>query len=378
MKSVKTLTKIKGKHVLMRADFNVPLDGEKVLDDVRIRSALPTISFLRKKGARIVLISHIGRDPQDSLRPVAKILATHMPVKFIPHVLGEDIISAVEEMKDGEVILLENLRSEIGEKEADPVFARALAAYGEIYVNEAFPVSHRDDASIVLVPKLLPAYAGIQLEKEVKELSRALTPKHPFLFIQGGAKAETKLPLIKRFLKEADHVFVGGELANDFFLAQGKSIGESLHDSPTVLLKPFLKNKKLIIPDTVVVKRDTLKYTIPISNVRAHDDIFDVGSASIAALAPLIKKAKLILWNGPMGWYEGGYTEATETLLQLLAEAPGQTIIAGGDTAVLVDRKKMTEKFTFVSTGGGATLEFLVKGTLPGIKALDMKIKKSR
>ena len=370
MTSVKKIGACKGKYVLMRADFNVPLNGTKILDDMRIRAALSTIGLLSKKGARVILISHIGRDPQDSLKPVANALKKHIPVTFVPEVLGAKTDAARAAMKNGDVILLENLRSNEGEKAGDKTFAKQLAALGDFYVNEAFPVSHREDSSIVLVPKLLPSFAGIQLEREVKELSRALEPKHPFLFIQGGAKAETKIPLLTRYIKEADDVFIGGELANDFFKAEGIDIGASQVDVHIPSLKKLIKNHKLIIPDTVVVNRNGKKETVSLADVRESESICDIGLPSVDALAALVAKAKLIVWNGPMGWYEHGYTKGTEEVLKLLAAAKADTIIGGGDTAVLVEKKKMNDKFTFVSTGGGTTLEFLAKGTLPGIKAL--------
>ena len=371
MRSVKSLKNIKGKKIIVRADFNVPLKGNKVLDATRISVALPTIEFLRKRGARVILISHIGREPKESLKPVYNILKKKLPVKFVPELLGPRVEKIVSEMKSGEVILLENLRSNPGEKAGDLKFAHALAKLGDIYVNEAFPVSHRGDASIVGIPKYLPSYAGFQLEREVKELSKVLKPKHPFLFILGGAKIETKLPILKRFLKNADKVFVGGVLANNFFKAQGYNIGASKYDADAPSLSTLLKNPKLILPKTVVVADSSKKHKLVGTNeISDKEMVLDVGLPSIEALAPIIAKAKLILWNGPMGYYEGGYVQGTEELLKLLAKAKGETIIGGGDTSVLVERKKLSHKFTFVSTGGGATLDFLAKGTLPGIKAL--------
>lgn len=372
MRSVKTLKNCKGKYVLVRADFNVPLIGTRVADDLRIRAAYPTIDLLRKAGARVILLSHIGRDPQDTLRPVANILKKTYGTAFLcmPELLGERVEKFRAGMKNGDVMLLGNLRSMEGEKAGDKVFAKQLAALGDFYVNEAFPVSHREDASIVQLPKLLPAYAGLQLEKEVKHLSLALKPKHPFLFIQGGAKAETKIPLLRRYLKAADHVFIGGKLANDFFQAEGIPIGKSQVDENVPSLIPFTKSIKLIIPGTVVVERGGKKTTTSVHDVHPNESILDIGLPSIDALGGLIKKAKLIVWNGPMGWYEGGYTKGTEEMLKLLAGSKATTIVAGGDTAVLVAKKKLSDKFTFVSTGGGATLDFLAKGTLPGIKAL--------
>ncbi len=370
MRSVKTLKNIKGKKVLIRTDFNVPLNGNKVLDTTRITSALKTIDFLRKKGAKVILISHIGREPKATLKSVFLLLKKYFPLCYVSDIIGADAQKAVREMKNGDVLMLENLRQDGGEKSGDKIFSLALAKLGDIYVNEAFPVSHREDASIVLLPKLLPSYAGFQFEREVKELSKILKPKHPFLFIQGGAKAETKIPLLKKYLKEADHVFLGGQLVDDFFRAEGLNVGKSAVDNNLPSLTAFLKNKKLILPEMVVVLRDGKKQTVSIKDIHDSESIFDIGLSSIDALAALIKKAKLIVWNGPMGWYEGGYVKGTEEVIKLLAGAKGETIIGGGDTAVLIEKKKMADKFTFVSTAGGAALEFMSKGTLPGIKAL--------
>ena len=371
MKSVKSLKKIAGKYVLVRTDFNVPLDGARVVDATRVTVALPTIKYLRNSGARVILISHIGRDPEESLKPVYNVLKKHIPVRFVPGIIGPEVEKAVAGMQNGDVILLENLRSDPGEKAGDKTFARSLANLADVYVNEAFPVSHRADASIVGIPKFLPSYAGFQLEREVTELSKILKPKHPFLFILGGAKIDTKLPLLKRYIKTADAVFVGGVLANNFFKTQGYDIGASKYDPAAPSLKALLKNKKLILPNTVVVAGpDKKAHAVTTSEVSGKQMILDIGVPSIEALSPVIAKAKVILWNGPMGWYEGGYVKATELLLTLLAKSKAETIIGGGDTSVLVEKKHLAHKFTFVSTGGGATLDFLAKGTLPGIKAL--------
>ena len=371
MQSITHVKNLKGMKVLVRADFNVPLDSKgKVADMFRIQAALPTIGYLTKKGAKVILLSHIGREPKESLQPVYTALKKYIPLTFVSEIFGKSATSVIADMKNGDVVMLENLRSNEGEKSSDKNFAKSLARYGDVYVNEAFPVSHRADASIVALPKLLPSYAGIQFEKEVRELSRALTPKHPFVFIQGGAKAETKIPLLKKYLGTADCVFIGGELANDFFKAKGLEIGQSKTDSQLPALTSMLKDKKLVLPDTVVVLRNGKKQTISVGDVAQDESIFDIGLPSIDKLSEILKKAKLVLWNGPMGFYEGGYIKGTEEILKLLAQAKADTIIGGGDTAVLVDRKKMSDKFTFVSTGGGATLEFLAKGTLPGIKAL--------
>lgn len=371
MKSVRQIGKIQGKYVLVRCDFNVPMKDGKILDTLRIKAAVPTIQLLAKKGARIILVSHIGRESNETLKPVATLLRKHIPVVFIPTVLGAGTDAARARMKNGDVILLENLRSNPGEKMNDKAFAKALASLGDIYVNEAFPVSHRGDASIVGVPKFLPAFAGLQFEREVKGLSRALVPKHPFVFIQGGTKAETKLPLLKRYLKEADTVVVGGVIANDLYAARGYEVGVSEIDADPALLTGIAKNAKLILPEQVVIKRGAGTFVVAATDVQKTDSIMDIAPRAIESLAPLLSKAKLVVWNGPLGMYKDSlYAKGTEAMLKLLLNIKADVIIGGGDTAVLVEKKKLADRFTFVSTAGGATLEFLTKGTLPGIKAL--------
>lgn len=349
MRSIKILKNLKGKTALVRVDFNVPIKNGRVLDDFRIKKTLPTIKFLQKKGAKIILISHLGEDGKKSLKPVANYLK-----KFVK--------------KD--IVLLENIRRYDGEIKNDLNFAKKLARLGDFYVNEAFSVSHRQHASIVGVPKYLPSYAGFQLEEEIKNLSVVFKkPKHPFLFILGGAKFSTKMPLIKKYLKLADNVFVGGALLNDFLKAKGYEIGKSLVDN-TKGIKEILKNKKLILPIDVVVKNGNKLISRKANEVKKNEIILDVGNNSIKIIEPYIKKSKLILFNGPLGKYEDGNDRATKKVLKLVARSKAESIIGGGDTVSLVSKMKMENKFSFVSTGGGATLDFLAHGTLPGIKAL--------
>jgi phosphoglycerate kinase len=373
MRSIKQIKNIKGKTVLMRVDFNVPILNGKVEDDFRIKKALPSIKFLRAHGAKIILIAHLGKGG-DTLAPVAKVLNKFVKVKFVPEVIGAEATKIAAEMKNGEVIMLENLRNDKGEKECNEFFAMNLAKLADIYVNEAFSVSHREDASIVLLPKLMPPYAGFQLEDEVKNLSRAFEkPKHPFLFILGGAKFSTKMPLIQKYLKLADQVFIGGALADDFLKAKGYEVGRSLVDDANYNIKKFLKNKKLILPSDVVVRNQNKSSKLvnkKVSDVKKDENIFDVGKESVASLAPIIKKSKLILFNGPLGKYEEGGGVSTKEVLKLIAHSRAESIIGGGDTVALINEMKMEKEFSFVSTGGGATLDFLANGTLPGIKAL--------
>ena len=369
MQSIKKLKNIKGKRVLVRVDFNLPLKDGKVEDDFRIKKALPTIELLVKKGAKVILITHLGKGGE-TLLPVAHALNKFIKTKFIESVLGPDVSEAVSKMNPGDIIMLQNLRNEKGEKENNKVFAIELAQLADIYVNEAFPVSHREDASIVLLPKLLPSYAGLQMEEEVENLSKVLeNPKHPFLFILGGAKFSTKTPLIEKYLHLADPIFIGGALANIFLKAKGYEIGKSLVDEASDVGK-FLKNKKILLPIDVIVKSGNEILTRKVDEIKKGDYIIDIGKETVLMLEPYIKKAKLILWNGPLGKYEEEGDKATKEILKLIAESKGESIIGGGDTVALISKMDMEKDFSFVSTGGGATLDFLANGTLPGIKAL--------
>jgi phosphoglycerate kinase len=338
MRSIKSIKNIKGKTVLLRVDFNVPIKNRKVEDGFRIKKSLPTIKFLIKKGAKIILITHLGKDGTASLKPVIK------------------YFFAISKIPKNKVTFFDNIRKFPGEMKNDEAFAKKLSIMGDIYVNDAFSVSHRKHASIVMLPKHLPSFTGLEFEKEVENLSHAFKkPKHPFLFILGGAKFSTKMPLIKKYLKLADYVFVGGALAHDFLKAEGCEIGKSLVSNNNYGIAELLKNKKLILPVDFVMKDEA---------------IIDIGKETVKNLAPLIKKSKLILWNGPLGRYEDGGAEATLKVLRLVANSKAESIIGGGDTVDLIDKMNLENKFSFVSTGGGAMLDFLANGTLPGIKVL--------
>ena len=370
MRSIKQIKNLKGKSVLLRVDFNVPIKDGKVEDDFRIIKALPTIKFLQKNGAKIILITHLGKGGE-TLLPVAKILNKFVKIKFVNEVVGVKVNKAVREMKNSEIILLQNLRNDKGEQKCDKSFADKLAKLASVYINESFAVDHREDASIVLLPKLLPCYAGLQLEQEVKNLSHAFkNPKHPFLFILGGAKFSTKIPLIKKYLKLADYIFVGGALSDDFLKSKGFEIGQSLVDKTDYGISEIINNKKLIFPDDVVVKKGNKFINKKVNNIEKDETIIDIGNESVKKIELLIKKSKFILWNGPLGKYEDGGAKATKKILKSVANSKAESIIGGGDTVALISKMKMDKKFSFVSTGGGATLDFLVNGTLPGIKAL--------
>lgn len=353
MRSIKQIKNIRGKTALVRVDFNVPVKNGKVLDDFRIKKALPTIKFLQKKGAKVILISHLGENGKESMKPVADCLR-----KYIK--------------KD--ITLLENIRKHPGEKKNDLKFAKKLSKLGDFYVNDAFSVSHREHASVVGIPKFLPSYAGFQLEKEIKNLSKVFKkPKRPFLFILGGAKFSTKMPLIKRYIKLADQVFIGGALLNDFLKAKGYEVGKSLVDN-TKIPENILKNKKLILPTDVIVLSGKKFINKKADEVQKNETIMDIGNELVKIAEEYIKKSKLILWNGPLGKYEDGGDKATKKILKLVLKSKSQVIIGGGDiVGVLSELEPKNYKLKpniFVSTGGGATLDFLVNGTLPGIKAL--------
>ncbi len=380
---------LKGKRVLVRVDFNVQVYEGKILDDLRVRKTLPTIKFLRDAGAKIILISHIESKDDTGLRPVADYISAHYAaecgeVKFVENFLSEssrEVCSATNEnFKNGQVVLFENLRTSEGEKANDPEFAKHLASFADIYVNDAFAVSHRAHASVVGVPALFPnaRFAGIQLGLELENLKTAFNPPHPFIFILGGAKFETKLPLIEKFSKTADYLYLGGALLNDILKAKGFSVGKSLVSSGSVDVSAAASNPKVIIPDDVIVERAGEKMAVALDDVCDDDMIMDVGPSFTQKLLEHIASAKFVLWNGPMGNYEKGYKEQTVSMARVIAESSAQSLIGGGDTTAAIaelgfdavkDGKGNTSHM-FVSTGGGAMLEYLENETLPGVEAL--------
>jgi phosphoglycerate kinase len=356
MKNIKEVQNLQGIRVVVRLDLNVPIENGHIVDDFRIQKAIPVIKYLSEKGAIIILISHIETKEKSTLEPVAKYLQ-----KLGIDCFFEKNYKKVLESKH-KIILLENLREYEGEKKNDKKFAKELASLGDIYVNEAFSVSHREHASVCAITEFIPSYAGFQFEEEVKNLSLAFSPDHPFLFILGGAKFDTKLPLVEKFINTADTVFIGGALANDFFKAQGKDIGKSLVSDTPPDLSRIIGNQKL---------------NLPIDYIEKDGVILDAGMKTIDMLRIEIEKAKFVLWNGPLGAYETGYKAGTLQLCEILASATKngvKTILGGGDTLATIDELKLKDAFTFVSTGGGAMLDFLAKGTLPGIEALERKM----
>lgn len=269
----------------------------------------------------------------------------------------------------GSVIIFENLRRHEGEEKNDPEFAKHLASFGDIYINDSFPECHRKHASIVGIPEILPSFAGRQLIQEITNLSKSFNPEHPFLFILGGAKVETKLPLINNFLDNADNIFIGGILANDFLKTMNLETGKSALSNQTVP-KELLDNKKIILPTDIVVDRGGKKENISHDAVLENDRIFDIGRKSVEDVCYLIKKAKFILWNGPVGFCEGGFCDGTESIANAIADSKAVSIVGGGDTLASVS-DEVQAKMTFISTGGGAMLDYLANGNIPGVEALE-------
>lgn len=370
MKTLKDIPFLQGVKVLVRVDFNVPIKNGRVMDDFRIKSAFPTIDYLMSKGARVILIGHleVKDEEENTFEPISRCLnKLDRKVNFVTNL--RNALSEIEKMKDGECILLENLRTNEGEKKNDPTFAKALASLADIFVNDAFSVSHREHASIIGVPKYLPSYAGFQLEKEIIHLSKAFNPSHPFLFILGGAKFETKLPLLEKFIEIADDVFVGGALANDFNKVRGYETGISLVSKEDFDLKRFINNKKLILPVDITNQDGEVK---SVDKLIVSDNAVDCGPKTLELLKEKIANARLILWNGPLGIYEQGFKTSTLKLAEMIANLnKGETLVGGGDTIAAIAQNGDEAKFTFASTGGGAMLDFLAKGTLVGIEALE-------
>lgn len=372
MKTVTEIKNLKNKKVIVRVDFNVPIFNGKVLDDFRIKKSLPTIEYLHKKKATVILIAHLGDDKEESLKPVFLQLKKYLPkLIFIDTpILGEETEKIIKELKEGSIVLMENLRNSEGEKKNSPSFARGISRYGDIYVNDAFSVCHRAHASIVGLPKFLPSYAGFQLQEEINKLSKLFHPTHPFLFILGGAKFETKIPLIKKFIKKADNIFIGGAIANDFLKAKGYEVGTSLVGEKDFQINSFLKKPNLLIPLDVKVLKENKYIFVNSNEVKQDECIIDIGPKTIEILKNKIENSKFILWNGPLGKYENGGEKGTEEILKIISKNKTYSVIGGGDSVSLISKLKIENKFGFVSTGGGATLEFLTNGILPGIKAL--------
>lgn len=384
---------VKGKRVFVRVDFNVPMDENRnITDDKRIRAALPTISHLIAAGARVILASHLGRPkgkPDDKFRmdPVAQRLSNLLgkEVTKVDDCIGQEVEKAVSEMNDGDVLLLENVRFHPGETKNDPEFAKALAALADVYVNDAFGAAHRAHASTAGIAEYLPSAAGFLMQKEIETMGKALeAPERPFVAILGGAKVADKIGVIRNLLEKVDTLIVGGGMAYTFFKAQGYEIGQSLLDAESLDLARELmqtareNNVKFLLPvDIIVADRfaaDAQHKVVEATAIPADWQGLDIGPRSVELFKEEIKKAKTIVWNGPMGVFEmPAFAKGTNAIAQALAESEATTIIGGGDSAAAVEQAGLADKMTHVSTGGGASLEFLEGKVLPGVAALDDK-----
>lgn len=386
---------IKSKRVLVRVDFNVPLNDElEITDDKRIVAALPTIKYLLENGARVILCSHLGRpkgvgyEEKFSLAPVARRLKELLPdtnVMFASDVIGEDARKKAFELKDGEVLLLENVRFHKEETANDDEFARKLADMAEIYVSDAFGTVHRAHASTAGVAKYLPSVCGFLIEKELSFLNGALeSPERPFVAILGGAKVGDKIGVIKNLLEKCDTLLIGGGMAYTFFKAKGYNVGDSLLDEERVGLAKELmeeaerRHVKLLLPvDTVVAKAftaDAEHKTVACDAIEDGWQGLDIGEKTRELFAKEIEKAKTVVWNGPMGVFEfPAFAKGTEAVAQACANCGGITVIGGGDSASAVKKLGLSGKMTHISTGGGASLELLEGKALPGIAALNDK-----
>ncbi len=372
LKTLNDIPDVKGKKILVRSELNVPIKNGEVSDIYRIEKAMPTLEWLSSRGAKVVVVAHLGRKPEASLRPVYERMKKMMPgVKFVSEIVGESVTREIEILNEGEVLLLENLRSNAGEKKNDEDFAKELARYGDYFVNDAFGVTHRSHASIVGVPKFVPSFAGLLLETELKELEKGLKPDSPSVFILGGAKFETKEPLLEAIIERYDTIFVGGALANDFFKAGGFNVGKSLVSEGLDKVDKIMATGKIMLPSDVVVENENGVVPKRSSAVNDSDMIVDIGPESVTELGVKVSHANCIVWNGPLGFYEKGYIKSTENVAQIVADADGYSIVGGGDTVASIRGLGLEKKMDFVSTGGGAMLDYLVDGKLVGVEALE-------
>jgi phosphoglycerate kinase len=379
----------RGKRVLVRVDFNVPIENGKVQDDTRITAALPTIQNLLDRGAAVVLCSHLGR-PKDkpeekySLRPVADHLKTLItaPVTFVEDCVGPHAEAASKQIKPGEVLVLENTRFHPGEAKSDPHMAKQLASLADMYVNDAFGSAHRAHASTEGVARLLPAVAGLLMEREIRYLGQALAdPRRPFVAILGGAKVSDKIEVIRNLLTKADHLLIGGGMANTFLKAQGYEMADSLVEPEAVATAKNLLSeggRKLHLPLDLVIadkfEESAQSKVIPVGDVPAGWRVLDIGPKTVVEFSKLITDAGTVVWNGPMGVFEmAPFAKGTFALAEAVAASKADSIVGGGDSVSALHQSGLAEKITHISTGGGASLEMLEGKLLPGLAALQDK-----
>lgn len=396
IKTLKDITELEGKKVILRADLNVPLSKEdnSIQDDKRIQAVLPTVKYLQERGARIIMISHLGRpkgEVVENLRlgPIAERLGEllNTEVKHTHEIFSEDVKAKVDKLQDGEILMLENIRFDAREKKCDREFSKQIASLGEIFVNDAFGTAHREHCSITGLSEFLPAYAGLLIEKEVEMLSKALKAgQKPITIILGGAKIDTKIGIIEKFIDIADNILVGGGIANTFIYAQGLSVGESLCQvdkanlAQELIQKAKAAGKEIIIPEDVVVANEIEgeAKNVDINEVEGEFKIFDIGPKTQEKFTRIIAESKTVIWNGPVGLYEyENFSAGTKSIVEAIAaNTATMSILGGGDTCDAIKRFGADPKaFSHVSTGGGASLKFLEGSKLPGLEVLKVTVR---
>jgi len=397
MTSFRTLDQsdVKGRRVLVRVDLNVPVENGKVADTTRIERVAPTIREIADKGGKVILLSHFGRpkgpDPTQSLKPFAPAIAEVLkrPVAFAEDCIGEKALAAINAMKPGDILCLENTRFHEGEEKNDPGFVAALAALGDIFVNDAFSVAHRAHASVEGLGRKLPTYAGRTMQEELDALTKVLeTPRRPLAAIVGGAKVSTKLDLLGNLLAKVDILVIGGGMANTFLAARGHSVGKSLceHDllatAREIMDLAKTKGREIVLPvDAVVAKKfgaNAPSRVVAVDGVGADEMILDIGARSIEHVCSVLARVKTLVWNGPFGAFELapfdiGTVKVAEAAAELTAAGKLVTVAGGGDTVAALNAAGVTERFTYVSTAGGAFLEWLEGKALPGVEVLRVK-----
>ncbi|MFL5760389.1 MAG: phosphoglycerate kinase [Thermomicrobiales bacterium] len=386
---------VSGKRVLLRVDFNVPLQNGRITDDTRIMAALPTIDDLLDRDAAVILISHLGRPKgkpagEFSLVPIAQRLQQFLekPVQLVKDVGGPDAQTASDALRGGEVLLLENVRFEPGEEQNDPEFAKRLAALGEIFVNDAFGAAHRAHASTVGITDYLPAYAGYLMLREVEALRRLFSqPQRPFIAILGGAKVSDKIGVIENLLSRVDGILLGGGMANTFLFAQQVEVGSSLVERELVTEARSLlrsangRGVEIVLPVDAVIAptsddQDKAGW-VPISAVPADQSILDIGPGTVRRFGEKLDGARTIFWNGPMGVFESpAFAAGTKGVAELVADSQAFTVVGGGDSIAAIEQMGLADRISHISTGGGASLEFVEGKTLPGLEALDENSKR--
>ncbi|MBD3247969.1 phosphoglycerate kinase [Candidatus Falkowbacteria bacterium] len=375
----KNIKKIKGKRVFVRLDLNVPISKGKIKDEKKIIAALPTIRYLLRYKTRLIIATHLGRpegkaNARYSVKPIAKRLKSLLggKVEYINDVCGEKALKKAKQLKEGRALFIENLRFDKREKKNDKKFAKELAMMADVYVNDAFSVAHRAHASVCAIKKFLPAFEGLLLISEIKNLDKINRPKRPLVVIMGGAKIKTKIALIKKLEPKASSILIGGALANNFFKARKMEIGESLVDKESIKIAKRSKSKKIILPIDVVVKSRGKAVLKRLDEVGKKDKIFDIGPKTIKLYSGSIKKAKTLVWNGPLGLFEeDAYKHGTLSIAQAFAgraKGPAFGVVGGGETIQALKKAGVEDYIDWVSTGGGAMLAYLGGEKMPGLE----------